>query len=74
LRRAATANAARAARTADRLRKAGAEHLKDGSIAKNPQRMGPLTLEARQMGLERVLGIQAEINATARALGRPRST
>jgi DNA sulfur modification protein DndC len=36
--------------------------------------MGPLTLEARQMGLERVLGIQAEINATARALGRPRST
>jgi DNA sulfur modification protein DndC len=54
-----------------RLRKAGAELLKDGSIAKNPQRMGPLTLEARQMGLDRVLGIQAEINAAARALGRP---
>ena len=54
-----------------RLRKAGAEHLKDGSIAKNPQRMGPLTLEARQMGLERVLGIQAEINESARRLGRP---
>jgi DNA sulfur modification protein DndC len=54
-----------------RLRKAGAELLKDGSIAKNPQRMGPLTLEARQMGLERVLGIQAEINAAARVLGRP---
>lgn len=54
-----------------RLRKAGAELLKDGSIAKNPQRMGPLTLEARQMGLERVLGIQAEINAAARRLGRP---
>jgi DNA sulfur modification protein DndC len=54
-----------------RLRKAGAELLKDGSIAKNPQRMGPLTLEARQMGLERVLGIQAEINEAARRLGRP---
>lgn len=54
-----------------RLRKAGAELLKDGSIAKNPQRMGPITLEARLMGLERVLGIQTEINATARALGRP---
>lgn len=54
-----------------RLRKAGAELLKDGSIAKNPQRMGPITLEARQMGLERVLGIQAEINAAARVLRRP---
>jgi DNA sulfur modification protein DndC len=54
-----------------RLRKAGAELLKDGSIAKNPQRMGPITLEARQMGLERVLGIQAEINEAARRLGRP---
>jgi DNA sulfur modification protein DndC len=54
-----------------RLRKAGAEHLKDGSIAKNPQRMGPLTLEARLMGLERVLYIQSEINAAARQLGRP---
>ena len=54
-----------------RLRKAGIERLKDGSIAKNPQRMGPLTLEARLMGLERVLGIQAEINAAARVLGRP---
>lgn len=54
-----------------RLRKAGIERLKDGSIAKNPQRMGPLTLEARLMGLERVLGIQAGINAAARALGRP---
>jgi len=54
-----------------RLRKAGAELLKDGSIAKNPQRMGPITLEARQMGLDRVLTIQTKINAAARALGRP---
>lgn len=44
---------------AQRLRKAGAELLKDGSIAKNPQRMGPLTIEARQHALERILDIQA---------------
>ncbi|WP_128000392.1 phosphoadenosine phosphosulfate reductase domain-containing protein [Piscinibacter defluvii] len=54
-----------------RLKKAGVERLKDGSIAKNPQRMGPLTFAARLMGLERVLGIQAECNAAARATGRP---
>lgn len=54
-----------------RLKKAGAERLKDGSIAKNPQRMGPLTFEARLMGLERILSIQAEINTAARAQRRP---
>jgi len=54
-----------------RLRKAGAELLKDGSIAKNPQRMGPITLDARLMGLQRVLNIQNEVNVAARALGRP---
>lgn len=53
-----------------RLKKAGAERLKDGSIAKNPQRMGPLTLEARRMGLRRVLDIQAACNMAADALGR----
>ncbi|NDZ11512.1 phosphoadenosine phosphosulfate reductase [Variovorax sp. WS11] len=56
----------------NRIKKAGLERLKDGSIAKNPQRMGPLTLEARLMGLERVLGIQAACNAAANAQGRPR--
>jgi DNA sulfur modification protein DndC len=54
-----------------RLKKAGAERLKDGSIAKNPQRMGPLTFEARLMGLDRILGIQVEINAAAGMQGRP---
>lgn len=54
-----------------RLKKAGAERLKDGSIAKNPQRMGPLSLEARAMALERVLGIQAACNAAALTAGRP---
>lgn len=43
---------------AQRLRKAGAERLRDGSIAKNPQRMGPLTLEARATALEQILDIQ----------------
>ena len=41
-----------------RLRKAGVERLKDGSIAKNPQRMGPLTLEARETALSKILDIQ----------------
>ncbi|EIE46699.1 phosphoadenosine phosphosulfate reductase family protein [Pseudomonas aeruginosa] len=54
-----------------RLRKAGIERLKDGSIAANPQRMGPILLESRLMGLERVLAIQAECNAAADRLGRP---
>lgn len=54
-----------------RLKKAGAERLKDGSIAKNPQRMGPLTFEARLMALGRVLAIQRECNEAARVLDRP---
>lgn len=45
-------------RPEQRLRKRGIERLKDGSIAKNPQRMGPLTLEARADALERILDIQ----------------
>lgn len=48
-----------------RIKKAGIERLKDGSIAKNPQRMGPITLESRLMALERLLAIQAECNAAA---------
>ncbi|MFG5864436.1 phosphoadenosine phosphosulfate reductase domain-containing protein [Metapseudomonas sp. CR1201] len=54
-----------------RLRKAGIERLKDGSIAANPQRMGPILLESRLMGLEHILAIQAEINEAAVLLGRP---
>lgn len=46
----------------NRLRKAGAERLKDGSLGKNPQRMGPLTFEARLRGLETVLAIQDDVN------------
>jgi DNA sulfur modification protein DndC len=43
---------------AQRLRKSGIERLKSGKIAKNPQRMGPLTLEARSEALARILDIQ----------------
>lgn len=41
-----------------RLRKSEPERRKDGEYAKNGQRMGPLTMEARAYGLERVLDIQ----------------
>ena len=52
---------------AQRLRKAGAEILKSGAMAANPQRMGPLTLEARLTALETILAIQEQINAKASA-------
>lgn len=54
-----------------RLRKPGLEKLKGGGVAKNPQRLGPLTFEARLMALDRILTIQAECNRVARATGRP---
>lgn len=41
-----------------RLRKDGTESRQDGSLVANPCRMGPLTLDARRWGLERVLDIQ----------------
>jgi hypothetical protein len=53
------------------LRKAGIERLKDGSIAANPQRMGPLTFEARLMALDRILEIQRSCNLVAVAEGLP---
>lgn len=54
-----------------RLRKSGVELLKDGSVGKNPQRMGPLTFAAREMGLARILSIQSACNEGAAATGRP---
>lgn len=55
-----------------RLKKTGLNA--DGSLAraKNRQRMGPLTFEARLMGLDRVLGIQSACNVEADRLGWPR--
>lgn len=54
-----------------RIRKAEGELRKDGSLAKNPQRVGPLTMAARQYGVSVLLDIQREINQTAMILGRP---
>lgn len=48
-----------------RLRKSGGEYKKDGSLAKNQQRMGPLTLESRLMFLERIIDIQNRVNEIA---------
>lgn len=55
----------------NRLRKSGDERRKDGSLALNPMRLGPLTFEARRYGLSAVLEIQEEVNAAARAQERP---
>jgi DNA sulfur modification protein DndC len=41
-----------------RIRKASPEKTKAGHYAKNGQRMGPLTMEARAWGLSRILDIQ----------------
>lgn len=54
-----------------RKRQPGFQYRKDGTLQSNQQRMGPLTFEARLMGLERVLGIQRRVNEAADRLGRP---
>lgn len=54
-----------------RLQKDG-ERNKDGQFSANPSRKGPLTMEARRMGLSTVIAVQREINRAARRLGRPR--
>lgn len=56
---------------AQRLRKSGVERLKSGAIAKNPQRMGPLTLSARSEALAQILHIQARVNLGANRIGKP---
>jgi DNA sulfur modification protein DndC len=48
------------------------ERNKDWTLSKNPNRKGPLTLAAREWALGIVLDIQAEINAAADRLDRPR--
>jgi DNA sulfur modification protein DndC len=56
---------------ANRLRKVDVELRKDGTMGTNPQRVGPLTLNARLCGLDTVIEIQDEINEAAYKLGRP---
>jgi DNA sulfur modification protein DndC len=47
------------------------EQRKDGTLTKVQCRQGPLTMQARQMALERILDIQARINAAAVCSNRP---
>ncbi|MBO0782279.1 MAG: phosphoadenosine phosphosulfate reductase family protein, partial [Ktedonobacteraceae bacterium] len=54
-----------------RLRKDGTDRRKDGTLAANPMRLGPLTMEARRFGLAQVLTIQDEVNTMAVSQGRP---
>lgn len=56
---------------ANRLRKVDFELRKDGTRASNPQRVGPLTMDARLHGLATVLAIQDAINLAALKTGRP---
>lgn len=55
-----------------RLRKRPGERRKDGQLAANQGRMGPLTLAARRDFLGRVLAIQAAVNTEADRSRRPR--
>jgi DNA sulfur modification protein DndC len=52
-----------------RKRKSEPELRKDGAFSKNVQRLGPLTMEAREFGLNTVLDIQRRVNDAAD--GRP---
>jgi DNA sulfur modification protein DndC len=55
----------------NRLQKNGDERKKDGTLVANPNRRGPLTLEARSRFLELILAIQSEINERAIELNAP---
>jgi DNA sulfur modification protein DndC len=55
----------------NRLRKPGGDRRKDGELASNQQRMGPLTMDARRYGLSVILEIEGEVNQAARATGQP---
>jgi len=54
-----------------RLRKPGGERRKDGTLSKNQQRMGPLTIEARNYFIEKIIEIQKEVNHSAVKVGMP---
>lgn len=54
-----------------RLRKTGRELTKSGDLVKNPNRMGPLTMDARRWALDQIISIQGRINTAANADGKP---
>jgi len=45
-----------------RLRKHKAEYRKDGKLVANPNRMGPLTMDARRWGMDQIEKVQKEVN------------
>ena len=47
----------------NRLRKDGWERRADGELVKNPNRLGPLTMEARRYGLAKILAMQEAVNS-----------
>lgn len=53
-----------------RLRKQAGEARKDGTLSANQNRMGPLTIEARQEFARQIVAIQVEVNAK-RTPGHP---
>lgn len=53
-----------------RLQKDG-ERNKNGLLSSNPNRKGPLTMDARRYGLSVVLDVQATVNRDVAAQGRP---
>lgn len=54
-----------------RHRQPGGQVRKDGSLSKNQQRLGPLTIEARISFLDQFIEIQQQVNIQARKLSRP---
>lgn len=52
-----------------RLRKHG-EINNDGSLSKNPYRVGPLTMDARKRFTDKILQVQAEVNDLAKQQGK----
>lgn len=55
----------------NRHRQTGEQRRKDGSIPKNPNRMGALTMEARMWAFAQIEDIQARINIAANKFARP---
>jgi len=55
-----------------RLRQPGGERRKDGKLALNQQRLGPLLLTSRIQFLDQILEVQARVNAEADRIGAPR--
>lgn len=54
-----------------RKRKTEWQYKKDGTLSKNQNRMGPITLEARKWAFDEIIKIQSEINALANIQGMP---